>query len=85
MWTNSINLIESHHLVVVVDHREVEKSWVERVLSSEPWRATKFVPVRGPDPNLYRINSTTYVGHPVTVNQLRRRIREAESQLVLAL
>lgn len=69
-----IRLVVSPFLVVQVGEREVDRPWVERVRSSDPWRATYFVPVMGPDPNMYCVGPSTFAGHPATVAQVEREM-----------
>lgn len=68
-----LRIIESPHLTVP---RTVTRTWRERLFSWpwRPWRATRVV--QAPDPSMYQMAGGLLVGHPVTINRLRRAAEE---------
>lgn len=79
---NGIPLYESPVLVVDGTPYEVHQTWCERLLSWpwRPWRATKWVVPKIPDPNVYVIDAPSggqrIIAHPETVRRIRDLIPE---------
>jgi hypothetical protein len=69
-----LKLTQSHYLATT---RTVNRTWRERLFSWpwRPWLATRIE--RIPDPSLYQLGGDTLVGHPATIERLRRATKGA--------
>ncbi len=81
--TLGIPIIENEILVVDGEPYQRRRSWRERLFTRpwRPWRATKWVVPKIPDPNIYVSNIEPWgkriYAHPVTAQRIREHLENS--------